>query len=73
MAQLRIDIGRHQGDGGKEMGALPCNIIEMHSTIARYWVWLADWYRKNTDYAKEFWSLDRGSEVGDHSSRLSSR
>ena len=73
MAQLRIDIGRHQGDGGKEMGALRCNIIEMHSTIARYWVWLADLYRKNADYAKEFWSLDRGSEVGDHSSRLSSR
>jgi len=64
VAQLRVDIGRQQGDTGNEMGALLCKIIEMHSTMARYWVWLADWYRDNMEENKELWSLARGREVG---------
>ena len=64
VAQLRVDIGRQQGDTGKDMGALLCQIIEMHSTMARYWVWLADWYMNNMEEAKELWSLVRGKEVG---------
>jgi len=64
VAQLRVDIGRQQGDTGHEMGALLCKIIEMHSTMARYWVWLADWYRDNMEDIKELWSLSRGREVG---------
>jgi len=64
VAQLRVDIGRQQGDTGNEMGALLCKIIEMHSTMARYWVWLADWYRDNLEEEKELWSLMRGREVG---------
>jgi len=64
VAQLRVDIARQEGDWGEEIGALICQLVEMHNTFTRYWVWLADWYRENKEEVKEFSSLVRAKEVG---------
>merc|ERR1712096_459760 len=51
VGQLRLDIARMVGDWGDKTGAIMCEMVELHSSLGRYWKWLADWY------------MERGEEV----------
>ena len=64
VGQLRLDIARLVGDWGDKTGAIMCEMVELHSSLGRYWMWLADWYKERGEEVNEFWSLVRAQEVG---------
>ena len=57
-------LAMQEGGWGDMVGAIMCQLVELHSTLARYWVWLTDWYREKDEEVKKFWTLMRAKEVG---------
>ena len=51
------------GDHSEEVGATLCNLLEIHSSSDRLWLYLADWYKGRGCYLQEFWCVERASNT----------
>ena len=58
----RLELARSEKDtSSQQLGALLCNLLEIHPSSDRLWLYLADWYRARNCPRQEFYCLERAA------------